>query len=122
MSRTCVKVGNLRKISNDDSITFEKWLENFDNIYIGRNGRIFINKQIFHYKDSIWKNPYNVEKYGREECLKLYKEYILDKIKTDPLDYNITKLEGKNLGCWCNLNETCHSNILLNIIKQTSEI
>jgi hypothetical protein len=116
MSRTCVKVGNLRSVYNDDSITFEKWLENPDNIYVGRNGRIFINKQIFHYKDSIWKNPYTIKKHGREKCLKLYKEYILDKIKSDPLIYDITKLKDKNLGCWCKPRETCHSDFILQLL------
>lgn len=117
MSRICVKVGNLRSVYNDNSMTFEKWLENPDNIYIGRSGRIFINKKIFHYADSIWKNPFTVKKYNREECLKLYKEYISEKIKSDPLIYDVSKLKGKKLGCWCKLDEACHSDILINLIQ-----
>ena len=28
-------------------------------------------------RDSKWKNPYKVIQYGRDECLKLYKQYLI---------------------------------------------
>ena len=40
--RMCVKVANLRKIYGSET-TLEKWLEDSNNVYCGRSGRIFIN-------------------------------------------------------------------------------
>lgn len=99
----------------------ELWLNKDNNVYIGRNGRIFINKKIFHYKGSIWKNPYTVKKYGLEESLTLYEDYIREKIKIEPEIYNIELLRNKILGCWCKPNK-CHGDILLKILKEKSEL
>lgn len=71
--RTCVKVSNLRMLGY---ISLEDWLSDKDNVYVGRRGRIFIKEgtasKIFHYKESIFANPYLVTKYGLDECLRLY--------------------------------------------------
>ena len=92
---------------------FREWLQNSNNIYIGRGGRIFINKEIFHYKESIWKNPYSVKKYGREKSLELYEIYL--KSNPDLMD-KLSELKGKTLGCWCKP-EKCHGDILLKYIQ-----
>ncbi|MEX0598146.1 MAG: DUF4326 domain-containing protein, partial [Candidatus Paceibacterota bacterium] len=62
-----------------------------------------------------WANTYSVKKYRRDECLRLYKEYI----KTRPdLINNISELRGKILGCWCHPDK-CHGDILAEILTES---
>jgi hypothetical protein len=114
--RVCVKVGNLRNVYKNKDISLREWLSDENNIYVGRSGRIFINKEIFHYKGSKWANPYTLKEYKIDECLKLYKAYIESKIKNDPDLYNLNELANKKLGCWCDKTE-CHIDILIEIIE-----
>lgn len=45
-------------------------------------------------------------------AVELYKQYLsIYPLKKEKLD----KLKGKNLACWCSLNEPCHADILLKI-------
>ena len=115
--RVCVKVSELRYYYGQD-ITFEKWLNNPDNVYVGRRGRIFIDKKIFHYSGSKWENPFTVKEYGLDECIKRYDEYIRKKIEDNPTVYNVDELSGKNLGCFCDPRSRCHADILIEILKQ----
>lgn len=39
-------------------------------------------------------------------------------IENDPVKYDMNNLKGKNLGCWCNLGEKCHVDILINILSE----
>ncbi|MBL4898475.1 MAG: DUF4326 domain-containing protein [Colwellia sp.] len=90
--------------------TLLEWLENPNNIYIGRN--------IHYVKGAIgskWKNPFSVKKHGRDECVRLYEEYIHCKLESGELD--ISELIGKNLGCWC-APEQCHGHVLKIIVDQ----
>lgn len=113
--RTCVKVASLRK-KYDKNMNLKKWLENPDNVYVGRRGRIFIDKEIFHYGDSVFKNEFTVKKYGLNECLKLYEESLLLKIKNQQV--NLDDLRGKNLGCFCDIGDKCHIDILLKFLAK----
>jgi len=113
-SRTCVKVGNLRKLHGPD-VTLEKWLLDPNNVYVGRHGRIFIDKEIFHYPGSKWANPYPLKKYTLDESLELYRDYITSKIEGDP-NYNLSELRGKNMGCWCDHKDRCHVDVLLSLL------
>ena len=79
--RVCVAVAELRKKYHDKSIDLRKWLSDPNNLYVGRRGRIWINGEIFHYKDSEWRNDFTVKDYGRDECLKLFEVDISKKIK-----------------------------------------
>jgi hypothetical protein len=63
---------------------------------------------------SKWYNPFSVKKYGREECLKKYEEYI--RANKDLFD-SINELKGKKLGCWC-YPEKCHGDILVKLFKE----
>lgn len=65
-------------------------------------------------KESKWKNPFTVKKYGRDECLKMYEEYIR---KTPALYDNLDELIGKELGCWCHP-EMCHGDILIKLLNE----
>ena len=82
--------------------SLEKWLTNPNHVYIGRS-----NVYVPGAKQSIWANPFSVNKYGRDECLRLYKEYIM----SNP------DLLGKVLGCWCHP-EPCHGHILCELANK----
>ena len=72
-----VKVKNIRP--NYD--TLSDWMKNPQNEYIGRSGVVFINKERFPKKSSMWANPFTVKTEGRDKCLELYEEWVREKIK-----------------------------------------
>ena len=53
-----------------------------------------------------------------EECIESYREDI----KTGSIGLSIptirAELAGKNLACWCPLNQACHADILLELANQ----
>lgn len=120
MKTQCIKVSSLRKTYGSD-IDLKKWIEMPENLYVGRNGRIFItdketkDKNIFHYKGSKWANPFKVgdKDYKLEESLKLYKEHVVN----TGLINDIDELGGKVLGCFCDQNNGCHAKILMELYK-----
>lgn len=117
--RICVSVSELRKRYNDKTMTLEKWLNNSENVYVGRRGRIWITenetKRIFHYPGSVWRNDYTVKEHGLEDCLELYRGEILNKLNDEEL--NIEELRNKKLGCFCKPSEKCHVDILIELLK-----
>lgn len=113
----CVKVKDIRpKYDN-----LKEWCTDDNNVYIGRGGIVFINKERYPKKGSIWANPYKISKTcDRDQCIELYEKYI-DKIEKENLRDELLKLKGKNLGCWCPKNEKCHGNILVKLINNYSK-
>jgi len=96
----------------------KEWMEDKNNYYIGRAGVVFVNKERYPKKQSIFANPFKVGKHGtREEVIEKYKIFIINKIETDKKIKNkLKKLKGKQLGCWC-YPEQCHGDILLELIN-----
>ena len=69
------------------------WRMPANTLYVGRPSR--------------WGNPFDVESYGRERSMVLYRNNVLPRL-------DLTELRGKNLACWCSLDdEPCHADILL---------
>jgi hypothetical protein len=63
-------------------------------------------------RPSRWGNPFSVEKHGRATALALYESYL--KRKDGPRRFlDPSNLRGKNLACWCALDQACHADILL---------
>ena len=65
-----------------------------------------------------WGNPYSVAEYGRERAVRNYREHFWRDSKgwhfdAGPLD--ILQLRGKDLACWCPLDQPCHADVLLEI-------
>ena len=110
----CIAVAELRKIYGKE-IDLEKWMEMEKNLYTGRKGRIFINKEIFHYLGSKWANPYKVPEYKLEDSLRLYEEYV--RSRPDLIE-SLKELEGKTLGCFCKQTEPCHAKVLVKLFKE----
>jgi hypothetical protein len=115
MSVVNCKVTNIRpKFKN-----LKDWMDDPDNIYIGRKGIVFIDKIRFPQKSSIWSNPYKIGKDGtRDEIIDKYKIYIENKILNEPnMIDELLNLKNKNLGCWCKPDK-CHGDILLQLINK----
>ena len=98
------------------------WMEDSNNVYVGRAGVVFIKKEDgekerFPKRSSIFANPFKIGSDGsRDEVLEKYRIYITKKLdNNNSLQEELLKLEGKNLGCWC-APEPCHANILLELI------
>lgn len=100
-----IRKANLKKIGYRD---LEHWLENPNHIYIGRNMVFYVPGSV----KSKWANPFNVKKYGRDKCLELYREHILN----SDLKNQLPELKGKVLGCWC-CPDPCHGDILVELLK-----
>jgi hypothetical protein len=86
------------------------------NLYVGRRGRIFITtddgKEIFHYSGSEFGNPYKVSNSQTlDQILDLYRIHIENNV-------NLAKLLGKNLGCFCNLEDRCHLDVLIDLLNK----
>ena len=59
------------------TIFLKEWNENEDNIYIGRKGIVFINKERYPKKDSKWSNPFKVKgNITRKKSILMYIDYI----------------------------------------------
>lgn len=94
------------------------WMSDENNVYIGRGGVVFIDKQRFPPQSSIFANPFKVGRDGtREDVIQKYRQHITQRLKYDTgLKEELFKLKGKKLGCWC-YPEMCHGNVLLDLIN-----
>ena len=126
MSRlTDVHVKYLRQNGYDN---LKEWMQNPNNIYIGRRGILILNGKRYPEENSIWANPFKVGNDGTlEEILLKYWNYIHERLATEPELFNkLFELDGKNLGCWCcekyacdykSMKWCCHGQILCHIIE-----
>ena len=63
-------------------------------------------------------NPFVVGEHGSaDECVRLYRAWLT------PWDisYAAAKLRGKNLACWCRLDEPCHADVLLDLANAQAQ-
>jgi len=112
-----VKVKNIRpKYDN-----LREWMEDPNNVYIGRHGVVFIDNERFPKQGSIFANPFTVKEYGREQVLEKYKIWLKEQIKKGKITKEqILALKGKSLGCWCHP-EPCHGDVLVEFINEYSK-
>jgi hypothetical protein len=72
-----------------------------------------------------WGNPFVIGTDGtRAECIELYKRFVAGKAATKRNDVLVSRelvassaqeLRGKNLACWCPMDEPCHADVLLKL-------
>lgn len=69
-----------------------------------------------------WGNPFKIGQWlngnqilTTEDCLEVYKNYLAMKIDRRELDLN--ELKGKNLACFCKLDQPCHADVLLTFLE-----
>jgi hypothetical protein len=75
------------------------------------DGAVYVSRQAPHLKRSPYANPYTVKKYPLAESLRLYRlhaeSFDLASLRRD--------LAGRDLACWCPLDQPCHGDILLEL-------
>jgi Domain of unknown function (DUF4326) len=117
----CVKTSCIRpKYDN-----LREWIEDPDNVYIGRKGFVMIDRKRFFYKGSIWANPFKlsseIKDTNIENVIDKYRKYILEKLTLGIIKYEeLEELRGKNIGCWCKdkgEDAQCHGDVLVEILK-----
>jgi len=70
-------------------------------VYVGRPGK--------------WGNPYIAEiESEREQCKQAFR-YWIERLIAKGVSHDFTELRGKNLACWCPLDQPCHADVLLEI-------
>jgi len=63
-------------------------------------------------RPSPYGNPYSVKEYGREGCIKMYKNYFYERIASDAkFKEAVLKLKDKTLGCFCKP-LACHGDVI----------
>ncbi|MHC4653048.1 MAG: DUF4326 domain-containing protein [Planctomycetota bacterium] len=72
--------------------------------------RVDTNYRAVH-RPSRWGNPFLVARYGLDEALKRYEEWLDRMLAEDP-DF-LEPLRGYNLGCFCPTEVACHADIIL---------
>jgi hypothetical protein len=80
-------------------------------VYIGRR----FKRGPYDFESSVWANPYPVERNGRRRAVALYRDHVLS---SPALLARLPELEGETLGCWCGLDETCHGDVLIELLKE----
>jgi len=78
------------------------WQSNPNAVYVGR--------------PSPWGNPFKVGEYTLEEALGLYRFWLNEMIQENP-DF-LKPLVGKDLVCFCSLDQPCHADILLELANK----
>lgn len=60
-----------------------------------------------------WGNPVDVETHGRDQAIESYREYL----RCLPVLVALIRRElaGRDLACFCSLDEPCHADILLRV-------
>ena len=96
---------NARGIRN-----FQQW-QSGNVLYIGRNMSHYIEGAV----GSKWANPFKVDKYGREACVQMYEEHVMN---TPHLWNALEELQHyEELGCWCKP-DSCHGDVLLKLLNE----
>lgn len=100
----------------------KEWMKDDDNVYIGRAGVVFVEKERFPKRASPFANPYKVGTHGtREEVIAKFRKYMVEKLEVDPsLKDELLAMKGKTLGCWCKP-DGCHGDVLLELIEELSD-
>lgn len=105
-------LGESKQVVNVNK-NLKEWMNDPNNVYIGRRGIVFIDGKRFPDQDSPYANPFKVGKDGtRDEVCDKYREYF--KKKFDLVTVK-KELAGKTLGCWC-APHRCHGHEILKLI------
>ncbi|UAJ81399.1 DUF4326 domain-containing protein [Leifsonia sp. ZF2019] len=69
-------------------------------------------------RPSKWGNPFPLSEYGRDHAIAAFRAMLEDPSTRAALEYPEPEeireeLAGKNLACWCPLDQPCHADVLL---------
>lgn len=72
-------------------------------------------------RPSKWGNPFRVGSVidgvvvTQELAVDLFRDYIREAIPLSRGELDLGTLRGKNLACWCRLDQACHADVLLEL-------
>jgi hypothetical protein len=69
-------------------------------------------------RPSKWGNPFTVAEYGRSEAVSRYRVFLQLRPCGNGSRLDLEELRGKNLGCWCRLDQVCHADVLLELANR----
>jgi hypothetical protein len=75
------------------------------------DGAIYVGRQAPGLRRSPYANPFAVKTYGLAESLLRYRLHI-EGFDMATLERDLT---GKDLACWCPLDQPCHADVLLEL-------
>jgi Domain of unknown function (DUF4326) len=78
-----------------------------------RPGSHYPSDAVYVGRPSIYGNPFTLRDWPREVAVALYEEALLAGELPLTLDIVKKNLRGKDLVCWCDLDESCHADVLL---------
>lgn len=85
------------------------WKMPANTVYVGRGSR--------------YGNPFRLGKgFNAEMVIGLYKDWLKSPVNNLAEDRIKFLLKGKNLACWCPLNQPCHADILLKIANSGNSL
>jgi len=101
-----------------------------------KNKRTYRGEGIYVGRPSLLGNPFSVSVYGKQKAIRLYREWLWDRILEQGEVYgelkrleNLAKQDDLTLICWCKNEETpchgeisCHADIIRNAIQKWAEI
>jgi hypothetical protein len=68
-------------------------------------------------RTTIFGNPFREWKYGRADCIKMYRGYFYRRCITDPDFYRaVLGLRGKRIGCHCKPLD-CHADVIAEFLN-----
>ena len=112
-----VKVKHIRPKHHD----LREWMQDPNNLYVGRRGIVFIDGVRFPPDNSPYANPFRVTATNsREEATAQFEAYIRARFENEP-EFKDQFMEDmanhKVLGCWC-YPEQCHGNTLIKLYEE----
>lgn len=82
------------------------------------DGAVYVGRRTPHLRQSRYANPYPVKGLGLAQSLDLYRAHLgrhpelVESARRD--------LAGCDLACWCPLDQPCHADILLDILREAA--
>jgi hypothetical protein len=58
-------------------------------------------------------NPYNGDPMSAADAVDNFR-YFIERV-ADPITFDLSELRGKDLACWCPLDQPCHADVLLEL-------
>lgn len=79
-------------------------------------------------RTTVFGNPYTIDDMGRYEAVQAFRSWAGGPLWEDPhmradqikLRARIEGLRGKNVGCWCRLDQVCHADVLLELANPST--
>lgn len=74
-------------------------------------GAVYVGRAAPGLPANPWHNPFSVRDRGREKALELYRAYL--NANPQIIARARVELAGRDLACWCALDQPCHADELL---------